>query len=264
MTWARRRACVVAAAVAVAGACAQNAPLKTMETAVPAAVSATQCDPVPALVRSSRDRNCVRTVRVFDVGPSALYAAPPPDDNPRADAYRTDTGWAMRARHWATAYPFETLDLHALSIDAPWVLAYKNAYESPRAPAVIVRELSEKLNRPVQEASGVVFPIGTLDTTTSCRLFLSRLSDASAGHSALQLARGTPRLLGPFWAYLSVAADELRRFHARTPNKTSAELLGCFSQMEGALGRLMMPVPPNTEDREVLGLFLRALAVFSR
>jgi len=213
--------------------------------------------PVQAYLKDrSHAQGQAMRVEVLDISHTNVYVVPPFDEVAQKYAYKTPFGLAMRSRHWAHTMPFERLDMKALSMDAPWIVAVRDSLAQERSAQRALRDLLGKLERPMLETSGVELPVGTIAKLTSIRIFLWQVSQKETSRQRLDILRANPKLLGPFWAYLCVARDEIKRSERRIPGGKGSALgaaaLARFEELEIALGRLLMPRTPIGNDREQL------------
>ena len=227
-------------------------PLSICAGAQTTASSEVSYAPVPANLRAKSDPKRIAAVKVLDISQRAVYVLPPFGEDPLGDTYKTNFGQAMRMRHLAHEFPFDTLDMNALRMDAPWILTAQSSFARMQTPAKSLRALLDKLNRPILESSDVELPDGFVESNTTIRDFLWRMAQREGSRRYLDLARARPQLLGPAWAYFCVARDEIARFQKKTPSRLGADLLLHFEFLEKCLGRLLMPRMPMGNDRELL------------
>ncbi len=223
---------------------------------------AVSCVPVSAHLRAAGGKDSA-SVKVLDVSSEAVYAVPILNGDPKADAYETNFGWAMRLRQLSQPFPFAMLDTKALEVEAPWILKRRAYLLKARPASQVSRDLLDKLNRPILEASGAELPEGTIYSRASVYEFLWEMAQRDGGRRYLNLARAMPELMGPAWAYFSAARDELRRTQKQLPSELGKDLLLHLDTLEVSLGRLMMPSMPMGNDLELLQTMLGKISRYA-
>lgn len=219
--------------------------------------------PVALVLRAAAPKASTLSVRFLAVSSAAVYTLPPASAGD-GQLYRTPTGLALNLRILAWRFPFESLDDAALFQEAPWVLAQRRAWAARGyTPEGVLRVLQDRLGYPVVAASGVVLPEGGLPQDMTIGQLLWELSLREHNRTRWALVRAYPELLGPAWAYLCAARDEIIVAQKRTPTSIGREYLFRLDGLEAALGRLLTDRTPIGVDRQQINGMITFIATFA-